>query len=89
MKQIVIIFYFLQVHLKLYCVEAGIFWENEVNTMAADALVPHVAEPSAAMSLTMWNGDELVFLEIESQQLSLDQCQEMLENAQIFLYFLK
>ena len=33
--------------------DAGIFQENPVNTMAADALAPHVTRSSAAMVLNM------------------------------------
>ena len=32
--------------------DANIFWEDIVNTMAADALATNIARPSAAMILT-------------------------------------
>ena len=32
---------------------AGIFWENKINTIAADALAPYIARTSTAMVLTM------------------------------------
>ena len=38
-------------------------WFNLVNVMAADALVPCVTRTSAAMTLTIWNKQVLVFQE--------------------------
>ena len=46
---------------KLYGSETGLFFENEVNIMAADALAPCVAKPSAAMALTVQNDRDLVY----------------------------
>ena len=43
-----------------YDAETGIFQENEVNTMAADALAP-ITMSSAAMVLTMWNNQVRAF----------------------------
>ena len=34
---------------------AGIFQENQVNTMTVDALAPYIARSSAVMELTMWD----------------------------------
>ena len=41
--------------------ESGIFRENWVNPMAADALAPCVARTSAAMALTMHDKEPFVF----------------------------
>ena len=38
-----------------------IFWDNEVNTMAADALAPCVARTSATIALIMLDKQVLVF----------------------------
>ena len=39
----------------------GIFWKNQVNTKAADALATYVARSSAAMVLTVYNTEIPVF----------------------------
>ena len=44
--------FWVQYHINPCGAEAGIYWENEVNAMAADALTPSVTRPSAAMVLT-------------------------------------
>ena len=41
----------------------GIFHVNEINIMATDALAPAIARSSAAITLTMWNGDVFIFFE--------------------------
>ena len=41
--------------------EVGMFHENYVNTIAADALAPYVARSSTAMALIIYNEQTLVF----------------------------
>ena len=54
--------------------------------MAAEALAPCVARSSAAMILTIWSGDVLVFHKSESQQSTMTfQCWGMIEITSLSL----
>ena len=66
---------------KLYGSETGLFFENEVNIMAADALAPSVAKPSAAMALTVQNYRDLVYHVKRLELLASSQFWEMVENS--------
>ena len=48
--------------------------------MAADALAHCIFRPSAAMILIIWNVDDFVFLDSESQQAVPIKCWEMVES---------
>ena len=65
------------------------FQDSLVNTMAADALAPSLARSSAAIVLTMQDGRVLVFHEEGFQLPVASQCWEMMENVDVFSYFLK
>ena len=69
--------------------ETGIFQDHEVNTMAADALAPWVARTSATTVLTVQD-KWLLALHEEGFQLPVPSCYwERVENANMFLYFIK
>ena len=42
-------------------VETSIFWDNYINTMAANGLAPHVTRSSTAMVMTMQDKKVFVF----------------------------
>ena len=63
--------------------DPGKFWVYWVNIMAADALAPCLVRPSKAMILTVCNVDILIFLEIESQQLTMFQYWWMMACVQL------
>ena len=57
--------------------------------MAADALAPCVTRTSTAMVLNMQYKQILVFNEEGFQQPAPSQCWKIIENANIFLTFIK
>ena len=57
--------------------------------MAADALAPCVARASAAMILIMWDTQVLVIYDESFQGPVPLQYREMIENSNLFTYFLK
>ena len=65
-----------------------IFGDNQDNTIAADALAPFIAKASAAMVLIMQDSLVLVFHREGFHYSIPSQCQEIIENANVFLYFL-
>ena len=66
----------------------GLFQDNYVNIMAADALAPCVAKASAAMVLTMHKKNGPYLPRENFNHVSIPFL-EMIENVNIFSYFLK
>ena len=62
---------------------------EQVNTTADDVLVPCISSSSAAMLLTMEDEQVLIFYKEGFQPTAPSQCWEMVQNANIFLCFLK
>ena len=69
--------------------ETRILHENEVNTLAADALAPCVARSSAAMLFNVHNRWVLIFHEEGVQPAVPSQCWAMIGNINIFCIFPK
>ena len=75
----------------LKSVEATIFWETYINTVAADALALYIGRPSATIIIDCLKGRSTSHEERSetvraSQQSVPSQWWEMLENANIFLF---
>ena len=67
-------------------------WEycgKNLNTIAADVLVPSVTRSSVDMVLPILYEWVLIFHEKGFQLAAPFQCREMIKNAKIFIHFLK
>ena len=64
-------------------VETGIFWDNYVNTMAADALASEIAKSSTIMVMTIYDKQARVF-HVERFELPVPyQCWDFIANGNI------
>ena len=62
----------------------GLFKGNNENIIAADALCPRIDRSSAAMILTEYNNDVLVFLESDSLEPAPFNCRRMIGNPNTY-----
>ena len=79
----------LPINIKSSCIGNRKLCINWVNIMNADALVPGVARSSAAMVMTIWNGNVLVIFESESKQSVVFQGWGIIQNHNTYSGLLK
>ena len=68
-------------------VKAGIFRDNKVNTIAADALATCIVRITVTMVLTVKDEQVLVFHEIKYKMHGMYWFRSVIENVDIILYF--